>query len=139
MWFSSSIVAPLYWRIKLFWNQNLQGHVSVVTSICWAADDTKLASVGAGGACYQWNVAKAARIATEEYVDKKKNYLHVAFGEPATVAFTRTMDGSLQSIEGTLLFPHCLYHLLLHYPSHSGINSPRFAAFSQRLNSWNVQ
>ncbi|KAK9816472.1 hypothetical protein WJX72_000711 [[Myrmecia] bisecta] len=79
---------------------SLKGHVSSVTSICWSEDDSRLASVGSGGACYQWDVGHACRIPEEEYVDKRQHYSFVRMSSAAGAAVTRTLDGKIQQIRG---------------------------------------
>ncbi|DBB08551.1 TPA: WD repeat-containing protein 49 [Trebouxia sp. C0006] len=56
-----------------------KGHASAISHMAWSPDDARLASVGAGGACYQWDVPAGVKIAREEFVDKQKNYSCVQF------------------------------------------------------------
>lgn len=67
----------------------------------WSPDDARLASVGAGGACYQWNVPGGVKIAEEEYVDKQKNYCWVEFcsNNSTSGVVVRSLDGKLQHIQ----------------------------------------
>ena len=67
----------------------------------WSPDDARLASVGAGGACYQWDVPGGVKIAQEEYVDKQKNYCWVEFlGSSSTAGVVvRSLDGKIQHIQ----------------------------------------
>ena len=78
----------------------LQGHASAISCMAWSADDTRLASVGAGGACYQWDVPGGVKIAQEEYVDKQKQYCWVQFCEASSAAgvVVRSLDGKIQHI-----------------------------------------
>lgn len=46
----------------------MKGHVSTVTGICWANKDRFLVSVGAGGACYTWDMGAFSRDSDREYV-----------------------------------------------------------------------
>lgn len=79
----------------------MQGHVSTVQGLAWSSDDTRLASVGAAGACYQWDVPGGVKLAEEEYVDKQKNYCGVQFCGPghANGVVVRSLDGKLQHIQ----------------------------------------
>ncbi len=52
----------------------LKAHVSTVTDVAFTTDDTRLISVGAGGACYFWDLQTGSRIIELEYVDKKCIY-----------------------------------------------------------------
>ena len=70
----------------------------------WSSDDARLASVGAGGACYQWDVLAGVKIAQEEYVDKQKNYCWVDFCSSSSSSSTsgvvvRSLDGKLQHFQ----------------------------------------
>lgn len=67
----------------------------------WSPDDARLASVGAGGACYQWDVPGGIKIAEEEYVDKQKNYCWVGFcsNNGTSGVMVRSLDGKLQHIQ----------------------------------------
>ena len=71
----------------------------------WSSDDARLASVGVGGACYQWDVPGGVKIAQEEFVDKQKNYCWVEFcGNNSTSGVVvRSLDGKLQHIQVPLL------------------------------------
>ena len=57
--------------------------------------------MGAGGACYQWDVPGGFKIAQEEYVDKQKNYCCVQFlsSNSAAGVVVRSMDGKLQHLQ----------------------------------------
>ena len=81
----------------------MQGHVSSISCLAWSSDDTRLASVGAGGACYRWDVPGGVKIADEEYVDKQKNYCWVQFCGTghANGVVVRSLDGKLQHIQVT--------------------------------------
>ncbi|KAL3160819.1 WD repeat-containing protein 49 [Trebouxia sp. C0009 RCD-2024] len=67
----------------------------------WSPDDARLASVGVGGACYQWDVPGGVKIAEEEYVDKQKNYCWVGFcsNNGTSGVVVRSLDGKLQHIQ----------------------------------------
>lgn len=82
----------------------MQGHVSTISCLSWSSDDTRLASVGAGGACYQWDIPGGVKIANEEYVDKQKNYCWVQFCGTghAYGVIVRSLDGKLQHIQVVL-------------------------------------
>lgn len=70
--------------------------------MAWSPDDTRLASVGAGGACYQWDIHGGVKIAHEEYVDKQKNYCCVQFCSSSSSAYgvvVRSLDGKIQHIQ----------------------------------------
>ena len=70
--------------------------------MAWSPDDTRLASVGAGGGCYQWDVSGGVKIAHEEYVDKQKNYCCVQFCSSNSSMYgvvVRSLDGKIQHIQ----------------------------------------
>ena len=76
----------------------------------WSSDDARLASVGTGGACYQWDVPGGVKIAQEEYVDKQKNYCWVGFcsNNSTSGVVVRSLDGKLQHIQVPLLQRACV-------------------------------
>ena len=47
----------------------LQGHLTDVTGICWAHDDSRLVSIG-GSHLYHWNAATWQRMPDQEFCDK---------------------------------------------------------------------
>jgi WD40 repeat protein len=69
--------------------------------MAWSPDDARLASVGAGGACYQWDVPAGVKIAHEEFVDKQKNYSCVQFCNNSSTSgvVVRSLDGKIQHIQ----------------------------------------
>ena len=71
----------------------------------WSSDDARLASVGVGGACYQWDVLGGVKIAEEEYVDKQMNYCWVEFcsNNSTSGVVVRSLDGKLQHIQVSVL------------------------------------
>ena len=79
----------------------VQGHAAAISCMSWSSDDARLASVGAGGACYQWDVPMGTKIAQEEYVDKQKNYCWVEFcsNNSTSGLVLRSLDGKLQHIQ----------------------------------------
>ena len=82
-----------------------QGHAAAISCMSWSSDDARLASVGAGGACYQWDVPGGVKIAQEEYVDKQNNYCWVEFcsNNSTSGVVVRSLDGKLQHIQVTVL------------------------------------
>lgn len=72
-----------------------------MSCLAWSSDDTRLASAGAGGACYQWDIPGGVKIAKEEYVDKQRNYCWVQFCGSGTAdgLVLRSLDGKLQHIQ----------------------------------------
>lgn len=94
--------------------------------MAWSPDDNRLASVGAGGACYQWDIIAGVKIAHEEYVDKQKNYCCVQFCSSSSSAYgvvVRSLDGKIQHIQvwAVLLLLHsgcytCVLSVLLFVP-----------------------
>ncbi|KAL0041539.1 hypothetical protein WJX79_006848 [Trebouxia sp. C0005] len=79
-----------------------RGHASAISHMAWSHDDARLASVGAGGACYQWDVPAGVKIAQEEFVDKQKNYCCVQFCNNSSTSgvVVRSLDGKIQHIQG---------------------------------------
>lgn len=91
-----------------------QGHAAAISCMSWSSDDARLASVGVGGACYQWDVPGGIKIAQEEYVDKQKNYCWVEFcsNNSTSGVVVRSLDGKLQHIQVPVLhcaFPDCIF------------------------------
>jgi len=82
----------------------VQGHASAISHMAWSPDDARLASVGAGGACYQWDVPAGVKIAQEEFVDKQKNYCCVQFCNNSSTSgvVVRSLDGKIQHIQACL-------------------------------------
>ena len=60
--------------------------------------------MGAGGACYQWDIHGGVKIAQEEYVDKQKNYSWVQFCSSSSAAgvVVRSLDGKIQHLQACL-------------------------------------
>lgn len=87
-----------------------QGHAAAISCMSWSSDDARLASVGVGGACYQWDVQRGVKIAQEEYVDKQKNYCWVEFcsNNSTSGVVVRSLDGKLQHIQVSTLLHECM-------------------------------
>lgn len=68
--------------------------------------------MGAGGACYQWDVNGGLKVAQEEYVDKQKNYCWVEFCSNSSTCgvVVRSLDGKLQHLQAR---PHSCRAALL--------------------------
>ncbi|GMH32503.1 hypothetical protein BSKO_00337 [Bryopsis sp. KO-2023] len=77
----------------------MKGHVSTVTGFRWANKDRYLVSVGAGGACYTWDMGSFSRDSDREYVDKKNTYHSLAVTTKEIGAVIRTYDGKIQHIK----------------------------------------
>ena len=83
----------------------MKGHISTVTKLRWSLDDRRLISVGAGGACYIWDIKTFSRLADEEYVDKTCSYHSVTMNSQGNAAVARTYSGKLQHIaKGEVLY-----------------------------------
>ena len=111
----------------------LKGHASGVAAAAWAPGDRRLASCGAGGAAYVWDVASGARLAALDFVEKASVYASVVWapscsgggvgggggmpagqqqaqhtlaagsGDSGSSVIARTADGRLQRLEGGAL------------------------------------
>jgi len=73
---------------------NLRGHQSKVRSICWTADDSRLISAGADGACYEYDIIKEGRRASD-WLQKGTSFSCViSYTDPATQLNTLYVVGN---------------------------------------------
>lgn len=63
--------------------------------LIWHHDDRRLVSVGAGGACYTWDMGTLARVREAEFVDKTALYHGVGLTSRGALTICRTAAGKL--------------------------------------------